>query len=97
MDIKPGSYKYTDINASCLRRSTRNSCGHFGKVGIFFYLWLLAEVGRELQAGDTALAISHNDDGVHRVKLNACWLGLGHSLKADGFKFVDTQVKHMHL
>lgn len=34
------------------------------------YLWLLAEVGREFQAGDVASVVSHDDDGVHGVKLD---------------------------
>lgn len=36
------------------------------------YLGLLAQVGRELQAGDEASFISNNDYRVSRIKLHMC-------------------------
>lgn len=67
---------------------------------VWSYLGLLAEVGREFEAGDGALVIAHDDDGVDGVELDMCQHGLlpgHHHLLADGLVLVDAQVEHVHL
>lgn len=64
------------------------------------YLGFLAKVGRELEAGDGALVVAHDDDGVDGVELDVRQHGLlpgHHHLLADGLVLVDAEVKHVHL
>lgn len=64
------------------------------------YLGLLAEVGRQFEAGDAALVVAHDDDGVDGVELDVRQHGLlpgHHHLPADGLVLVHAQVEHMHL
>lgn len=64
------------------------------------YLGFLAEVGRQFEAGDAALVVAHDDDGVDGVELDVRQHGLlpgHHHLLADGLVLVDAEVKHVHL
>lgn len=64
------------------------------------YLGFLAEVGRQFEAGDAALVVGHDDDGVDGVELDVRQHGLlpgHHHLLADGLVLVDAEVEHVHL
>lgn len=63
-------------------------------------LRLLAEVGREFEAGNIASVITHYDDRIDGIKLDVSQLGLlsgHHRLLADRLVFVDVEVKNVNL
>lgn len=57
------------------------------------------EVGRELEVGDMAAVIAHDDDEMDRVEFNVQEPGLlgYHFLLAKSFIFVNAEVEHMIL
>ena len=78
------------LNAVLVRGQYKSQC----------YLGFLAEVWRELEAGDVAPVVSHYDDWMDGVELDVCKLGLllgHHGLLADGFILVNAQVEDMNL